>query len=95
MTADQDAVLTDRSLRRQLADAVWDPADPAELASSPWGIRGGGARRLAQGVMPCHGHREADPDNRPPLRLRFEDGLTARQIATASACLPSSMSTDD
>ena len=79
--ADQDAAHR-RSLRRQLADMVLNPADPAELAGadtvSPEDELGAAHRtsHLAAAIA------KLNPADRLLLRLRFEDGLTAREIAT-------------
>lgn len=78
--ADQD-VSHRRAMRRQLADSVRDPTDPAELArpdqASPDEQLGATHRSesLAGALA------SLDPGDRLLLKLRFDDGLTAREIA--------------
>ena len=78
--ADQDTSHR-RAVRRQLADSVLHPTDPAEVALpdqiSP--DEQFGATHRSESLASALAR--LDPGDRLLLKLRFDDGLTAREIA--------------
>jgi len=75
------SALAGRSLRRQLADELHEPASSADLASATQALpdaelgASDRSRSLEAAVAALA------PDDRLLLKLRFEDGLSAREIA--------------
>lgn len=72
---------TDRQARRRLVDEVWDARDPAELPGSSnsnpeWQLRNQECQEALAEVL-----EQLDPRDQLLLALRFENGLSARQIA--------------
>ncbi len=71
----------DRESRRRLVDQVWDHQDPAELAGSTssnpeWQLRNQEREQALAEVLD-----QLEPSDQLLLALRFENGLSARQIA--------------
>ena len=71
----------DRKARRRLVDQVWDSQDPAELpgssSSNPeWQLRNQDREQALAEVLD-----QLEPRDQLLLALRFENGLSARQIA--------------
>ena len=69
----------DREARRRLVDEVWDSRDPAEFPGSSdpeWRLRNQERQQALAEVLD-----QLEPRDQLLLALRFENGLSARQIA--------------
>jgi RNA polymerase sigma factor (sigma-70 family) len=71
----------DRDTRRRLVDEIWDAREPSELPASraldpEWKLRQGERREALESAI-----GELEPQDQLLLGFRFENGLSARQIA--------------
>jgi len=74
----------ERDARRRLVDALWDPREPSDLpgptsANPEWQLRHAERRRALEAAV-----AELDPRDQLLLALRFDDALSASQIARAT-----------